>query len=78
MYNAHRGIPPAPSSRLTELLDQVRQEFDNQQSRTGEYEQNSKFATLRESPKLCLSCFYIWPCVTPRHSCAVNHPFSTV
>ncbi|KAL9026631.1 MAG: hypothetical protein Q9196_004725, partial [Gyalolechia fulgens] len=40
MYNAHRGIPPAPSSRLTELLDQVRQEFDNQQSRAGEYEQN--------------------------------------
>ncbi|KAI4136424.1 MAG: hypothetical protein LQ341_005621 [Variospora aurantia] len=40
MYNAHRGIPPAPSNRLTELLDQVRQEFDNQQSRAGEYEQN--------------------------------------
>lgn len=41
MYNAHRGmVPGAPGSRLTELLDQVRQEFENQQTRTGEYEQN--------------------------------------
>lgn len=30
---------------MTELLEQVRQEFDNQQSRAGEYEQNSKFAS---------------------------------
>ena len=44
MYNAHRGMMSAPNSRLAELLDQVRQEFDNQQNRTGEYEQNSKFA----------------------------------
>ncbi|MCJ1406424.1 general transcription repressor [Ptychographa xylographoides] len=39
MYNAHRGMVPAPSSRLTELLDQVRAEFDNQQNRTVEYDQ---------------------------------------
>ena len=44
MYNAHRGMVAAPNNRLTELLDQVRAEFDNQQSRTGEYEQQSKFA----------------------------------
>ena len=44
MYNAHRGMVPAPNNRLTELLDQVRAEFDNQQNRTGEYEQQSKFA----------------------------------
>ena len=35
----------APNNRLTELLDQVRAEFDNQQNRTGEYEQQSEFAT---------------------------------
>lgn len=56
MYNAHRGIPPAPSSRLTELLDQVRQEFDSQQSRAGEYEQNSKFATSRDPRLLYPPC----------------------
>ncbi|MCJ1468453.1 general transcription repressor [Pseudocyphellaria aurata] len=40
MYNAHRGMVPAPNNRLTELLDQVRAEFESQQSRNGEYEQN--------------------------------------
>lgn len=44
MYNAHRGMVPAPNSRLAELLDQVRAEFDSQQNRTGEYEQQSEFA----------------------------------
>ena len=47
MFNAHRGMVSAPNSRLTELLDQVRQEFDNQQNRTGDYEQQSKFADFR-------------------------------
>ena len=42
MYNAHRGMPPAPNSRLNELLEQVRAEFDNQQNRSGEYENQSK------------------------------------
>lgn len=37
----------APNSRLTELLDQVRAEFDNQQNRTGDYEQQSRFAEFR-------------------------------
>ncbi|KAA8913159.1 WD40-repeat-containing domain protein [Sphaerosporella brunnea] len=37
MYNSHRGMVPAPS-RLNELLDQVRAEFDTQQARNGEYE----------------------------------------
>lgn len=44
MYNAHRGMVPTPNNRLTELLDQVRAEFESQQSRNGEYEQNSTFA----------------------------------
>lgn len=44
MYNSHRGmVPTAPNNRLSELLDQVRQEFENQQTRTGEYEQNCMF-----------------------------------
>ncbi|CAI7591481.1 Transcriptional repressor rco-1 [Penicillium manginii] len=38
MYNAHRGMVPAPNSRLTELLDQLRQEFESQSRNTGEYE----------------------------------------
>ncbi|KAI9832066.1 MAG: general transcription repressor [Phylliscum demangeonii] len=39
MYNSHRGmVPPAPSSRLAELIDQIRQEFESQAGRTGEYE----------------------------------------
>ena len=43
MFNTHRGMVSAPNSRLTELLDQVRAEFDNQQNRTGDYEQQSEF-----------------------------------
>lgn len=40
MYNAHRGIPPgpAPNSRLAELLEQVRAEFEAQGGRANEYE----------------------------------------
>ncbi|KAI9772871.1 MAG: general transcription repressor [Geoglossum simile] len=38
MYNAHRGMVSTPNIRLTELLDQVRTEFENQVARTGEYE----------------------------------------
>jgi hypothetical protein len=53
MYNAHRpGIGPGPNppnNRLAELLDQVRQEFDNQAGRAGDYEQQRKFApTMRQ------------------------------
>lgn len=38
MYNAHRGMMPqhqAPNNRLTELLEQIRAEFENSQSRVG-------------------------------------------
>ncbi|KAI9677594.1 MAG: general transcription repressor [Caeruleum heppii] len=38
MYNSHRGMVAAPNNRLTELLDQIRAEFENQAGRTGEYE----------------------------------------
>ncbi len=48
MYTAHRGmgVPTQPNSRLTELLDQVRTEFDTERSKVAEYEQNRKFAQL--------------------------------
>ncbi|KAL1642104.1 general transcription repressor [Diplodia intermedia] len=39
MYNAHRGmVPGAQPNRLQELLDQVRQEFENEAGRAGEME----------------------------------------
>lgn len=38
MYNAHRGVVPAPNSRLTELLEQLRREFETQSRSTGEFE----------------------------------------
>ncbi|KFY94955.1 hypothetical protein V498_03620 [Pseudogymnoascus sp. VKM F-4517 (FW-2822)] len=39
MYNAHRGMGPAPGNpRLNELLDQVRAEFETQARASGEYE----------------------------------------
>ena len=44
MYNAHRGMVPAPannSNRLSELFDQIRREFDvHAQDRAGEHDQN--------------------------------------
>jgi glucose repression regulatory protein TUP1 len=53
MYNSHRpGMPPTgppPNSRLVELLDQIRQEFENQAGRAGDYEQQRKFVrTMRQ------------------------------
>ena len=42
MYNAHRGMVPAPSNRLSELLDQVRAEFENQAGRSSDYEVQRK------------------------------------
>ncbi|TKX25480.1 transcriptional repressor [Elsinoe australis] len=40
MYNAHRGMPgpPPPNSRLQELLEQLRAEFEAQGGRASEYE----------------------------------------
>lgn len=57
MYNAHRGMVPAPNSRLTELLDQLRQEFDSQSRSTGEFEhqcmcisRNPSFSMAQQMP----------------------------
>ncbi|KAH8745407.1 WD40-repeat-containing domain protein [Hyaloscypha finlandica] len=41
MYNPHRGLGPAPSggnARLSELLDGIRQEFENQARASSDYE----------------------------------------
>lgn len=43
MYNTHRGMVSAPNSRLSELLDQLRQEFENQSRSTGEFEHQCAF-----------------------------------
>jgi hypothetical protein len=43
MYN-HRGLGPAPgTTRLNELLDGIRNEFETQARASGEYEHNSKW-----------------------------------
>ena len=55
MYNSHRppiGVPAAaPNARLGELLDQIRSEFEGQNSRSVEYEQQreslSRYAPSR-------------------------------
>jgi hypothetical protein len=39
IYNAHRGMLPqhqGPSTRLTELLEQIRIEFETQRSQAGQ------------------------------------------
>lgn len=41
MYNAHRGLPPSNSSRVLDLLDQVRQEFETTSRSSGEIEHQS-------------------------------------
>lgn len=45
MYNAHRGMGPpgpAPGTRLAELLEQVRAEFETQAGRSNEHEHQRK------------------------------------
>ena len=45
MYNAHRGVPPGPQpgNRLGDLLEQVRQEFEQQAGRSSEHEHARKY-----------------------------------
>ena len=40
--------PPAPTQRFTDLLDQVRAEYDSQAGRAHEYESQSKFNALAD------------------------------
>jgi hypothetical protein len=60
MYNSHthRGTHPA-NARLNDLLDQVRQEFDTQNGRAGEYESQRKFACYAESEFCFAALLYI-------------------
>lgn len=54
MYNTHRGMIPhqqLPSSRLTELLEQIRQEFDAQAGTSGEFDRQREQAS--KSRHLC-------------------------
>lgn len=50
MYNAHRGMGPAPpgpgNPRLNDLLEQIRHEFDNQARASGEFENNSASTSM--------------------------------
>jgi hypothetical protein len=55
MYNTHRGMVPAPNSRLTELLDQLRQEFETQTRSTGEYEHQCMSLRSMPSPSFYLA-----------------------
>jgi glucose repression regulatory protein TUP1 len=44
MYNAHRGMGPAPgpgNTRLNDLLESVRAEFETQARASGDYEHSS-------------------------------------
>jgi glucose repression regulatory protein TUP1 len=49
MYNAHRGMGPPgqapPGTRLAELLEQVRAEFETQAGRSNEHEHQRKHTT---------------------------------
>jgi hypothetical protein len=46
MYNAHRGMGPpgpVPGTRLAELLEQVRAEFETQAGRSNQHEHERKY-----------------------------------
>lgn len=49
MYPQHRGLPQN-ASRLNELLDQIRAEFDNQVRLNEGYEQQSKLKPAAPPP----------------------------
>jgi glucose repression regulatory protein TUP1 len=44
MYNSHRGMAPGlGNSRLNELLEGIRAEFETQARASGDYEHSSKY-----------------------------------
>lgn len=52
MYNTHRGLmqPPhvPPGNRITELLEQIRIEFENQASQLSQAGQSREYEQQRE------------------------------
>lgn len=85
MYNAHRGIagaPAPPNSRLVELLEQVRAEFEAQGGRANEYEhqrESSPFVLQTPARKdvtyrhmCCLLSSFNYPAV-PSRFCHLHH-----
>lgn len=53
MYNAHRGMQapaPQPGSRLAELLDQVRAEFEAAAGRSSEHEHQRESSPFPIAP----------------------------
>lgn len=61
MYNSHRGMVPTTNSRLTELLDQVRTEFESQTARNGEYEHKSTCSASWHSFRDSVNCRIYYP-----------------
>ena len=56
MYNPHRGLGPAPTtaaSRLNELLEGIRAEFDSQARASGEYEHSSTYLSAGNQRSTC-------------------------
>ena len=58
MYSGHRGMVPGASPRLTELLEQLRVEFESQQNTLRDYEQQSEWL-LPDSMILLPSASYM-------------------
>ncbi|MCJ1312773.1 general transcription repressor [Agyrium rufum] len=52
MYGPHRGMVPAPSPRLAELLEQVRNEFEVQSTALRDCEQGSKIPLPRLTARI--------------------------
>lgn len=76
MYNAHRGMVPAPNTRLTELLDQLRQEFDSQTRSTGEFEHQRMLPDQFPLPSLrwqCLNSYALFACPCESKAIAFAH-----
>lgn len=71
MYPGHRGLPhQGGSSRLNELLEQVRAEFDNQVRVNEDYERQSKPIETGTNVQT-LTCLQNSPAADPR---GASHP----
>lgn len=54
MYNPHRGLgaPQPGNTRLNELLEGIRSEFESQARATGDYEHSSRFRPILPPSKV--------------------------